>query len=96
MIECLITYDVNTQTREGERRLRLVAQACEGVGDRVQKSVFEFRCAEAQLVKLLHQLVQIIDERDSIRIYRLAAGSLDRTQDLGAEVQRQPRGARIF
>ena len=51
-VELLLTYDVTTQSREGERRLRRVAKVCESLGDRVQKSVFEVRCSPAQLVTL--------------------------------------------
>ena len=37
----LITYDVNTQTSAGKRRLRKVAKECTNYGTRVQNSVFE-------------------------------------------------------
>lgn len=37
----LITYDVNTTTAEGRKRLRKVAQHCMNYGQRVQNSVFE-------------------------------------------------------
>ena len=37
----LITYDVNTETNEGKRRLRHVAKQCVNYGQRVQHSVFE-------------------------------------------------------
>lgn len=37
----LITYDVNTQTDAGKRRLRQVAKCCQDYGIRVQCSVFE-------------------------------------------------------
>jgi CRISPR-associated protein Cas2 len=40
-MELLITYDVDTTTPAGTRRLRHVAKTCEGYGHRVQKSVFE-------------------------------------------------------
>ena len=36
----LITYDVNTQTVEGRKRLRKVAKECVNSGQRVQNSVF--------------------------------------------------------
>ena len=39
----IVCYDVNTEDRAGRRRLRRVARACEGMGQRVQKSVFECR-----------------------------------------------------
>ena len=37
----LVTYDVNTETPEGRRRLRQVAKECVNYGQRVQNSVFE-------------------------------------------------------
>ena len=37
----LITYDVNTQTAAGRKRLRKVAKQCVNYGQRVQNSVFE-------------------------------------------------------
>ena len=36
----LITYDVDTTTKEGEKRLRKVAKECVNYGQRVQNSVF--------------------------------------------------------
>lgn len=35
----VVTYDVSTETAAGRRRLRRVAKACEGYGQRVQKSL---------------------------------------------------------
>ena len=37
----LITYDVQTSSEGGARRLRRVAKACQNYGQRVQNSVFE-------------------------------------------------------
>ena len=37
----VVTYDVDTTNKEGEHRLRKVAQLCERYGMRVQNSVFE-------------------------------------------------------
>jgi CRISPR-associated protein Cas2 len=69
----LITYDVNTTTPEGERRLRRVARACVDHGQRVQKSVFECVLTLAQMEELRERLLQEIDVSvDSLRIYRLA------------------------
>lgn len=36
----LITYDVNTETASGKKRLRKVAKECQNYGQRVQNSVF--------------------------------------------------------
>lgn len=69
----IVCYDVNTETREGRRRLRQMAKACEGVGQRVQKSVFECQVDLARLETLERKLLGIIElQTDSLRIYRLA------------------------
>lgn len=71
-MDVLVTYDVNTETREGRRRLRKVATICKDFGQRVQYSVFECRVNDAQLENLRARLLGVIaEEEDSIRIYRL-------------------------
>ena len=71
-MEVLVAYDVATDTPEGRRRLRAVAKACEGFGQRVQKSVFECKLTAAQLEQLVFSLRRRIDEQeDSLRVYRL-------------------------
>jgi CRISPR-associated protein Cas2 len=68
----LVTYDVNTETKEGRRRLRNVAVACKNFGQRAQKSVFECEVEEKHYEKLKSTLLKIIDkEHDSLRFYRL-------------------------
>lgn len=95
-MELLITYDVDTTTKEGERRLRQVAKACEGVGHRVQKSVFEVVCDPADRLKLEAQLLGIIDSRcDSVRIYQLGSGSFAAARHLGAAHYPTHHGAMI-
>jgi len=65
-------YDVNTETREGRRRLRRVAKICEGTGQRVQKSVFECQVTLAQFEELERRLLAEIDAgQDCLRLYRL-------------------------
>ena len=64
----LITYDVNTETASGKKRLRKVAKQCENYGRRVQNSVFECILDQAQSVMLKQILSDIIDENvDSLR-----------------------------
>jgi CRISPR-associated protein Cas2 len=71
-MEVLITYDVSTENAAGRKRLRLVAKACEGYGQRVQKSVFECIVNAAQFEALRAKLETIVDPtQDSLRIYRL-------------------------
>lgn len=68
----LVCYDVNTESREGRRRLRRVAKVCEGTGQRVQKSVFECQVTLAQLEELERRLLAEIDlNQDCLRLYRL-------------------------
>jgi CRISPR-associated protein Cas2 len=71
----IVCYDVNTETREGRRRLRRVAKACEGVGQRVQKSVFECQVDLPRMESLERKLLELMDmEHDCLRLYRLADG----------------------
>lgn len=48
----LITYDVNTETAAGKKRLRKVAKKCVDHGQRVQNSVFE--CLLTAARSMLH------------------------------------------
>ncbi len=89
----LVTYDVNTETPEGRRRLRHVARECVNYGQRVQNSVFECLGDPAQFAKLKHSLAGIIDkERDSIRFYFLGANWKNRVEHLGSDTGYDPEG----
>ena len=69
----LVTYDVSTETPEGQKRLRRVAKACIGFGQRVQKSVFECKLDQAKFEALERKLLGIIKlEEDSLRFYQLS------------------------
>lgn len=68
----LLTYDINTETAKGQKRLSKVAKTCEKYGVRVQNSVFEINADLPQLETLKYDLNTIIDENtDSVRIYKL-------------------------
>ena len=83
-MELLVAYDVSTTTPEGRRRLRQVAQIREGYGLRVQKSVFEVVCTDADLLKLKDQISRVIDQaNDSIRIYKMQSGAFKNASALG-------------
>ena len=74
-MDILATYDVNTETKAGRKRLRSVAQICLNYGQRVQKSVFECTVDEMQMEVFRRRLLKIINkEQDSLRIYRLRGG----------------------
>lgn len=68
----LITYDVNTETAAGRKRLRQIAKQCVNYGQRVQNSVFECRLDAAQCRVLQAQLCDIMNKDvDSLRFYYL-------------------------
>jgi CRISPR-associated protein Cas2 len=96
-MELLLTYDVDTTSPEGERRLRRVAKICEGYGIRVQKSVFEIVCNEAQRVLLEHKLAEVINAAaDSIRLYTLPKHTLEDVRHLGSGAHPLHRGDQII
>lgn len=68
----LITYDVNTETAAGKKRLRRVAKCCVNYGVRVQNSVFECIADTAEWRVLKQKLLSEIDANfDSLRFYFL-------------------------
>ena len=80
----LVTYDVETQSPEGRRRLRHVAKECLNYGQRVQNSVFECTLNTAQYAQLKINLQAIIDlQADSIRLYNLGNSFSSRVETLG-------------
>lgn len=92
----LVTYDVNTETREGRKRLRRVAKACENMGQRVQKSVFECLVDPAQWAILRQRLIEEIErESDSLRFYFLGKNWKLRVEHVGASPGYDPEGSLI-
>lgn len=82
----LITYDVDTTSKSGARRLRCVSKACLNYGQRVQNSVFECELTEVQLTILKSIIDDIIDaEKDSVRIYYLHKNDTRRVEVIGKE-----------
>lgn len=81
----LVTYDVNTESPEGRRRLRHVAKICRNYGQRVQFSVFECLVDPAQFVVLRNALIDVMDpETDSVRFYFLGSNWKRRVEHIGA------------
>lgn len=82
----LITYDVNTETPTGKKRLRKVAKVCESYGQRVQNSVFECVMDAALCCTVKHRLEQIADpDRDSLRFYYLGDHYKTKVEHFGAK-----------
>jgi CRISPR-associated protein Cas2 len=82
----LITYDVSTVSKGGQKRLRRVSKACQNYGQRVQNSVFECVVDSAQLAALKFELTNIIDEsQDSLRFYRLGNNYKSKVEHVGTK-----------
>lgn len=82
----LITYDVNTQTLDGRKRLRKVAKECVNYGQRVQNSVFECQVDSTKYRQIKAILESIIDkEKDSLRFYNLGDQYKNKVDHIGAK-----------
>lgn len=93
----LITYDVDTTTSAGRKRLRQVAKHCVDHGQRVQYSVFECLVDPAQFARLRSLLEKAIDhETDSLRYYQLGANWERRVIHVGAKAAYNPEGPMII
>ena len=81
----LITYDVNTETASGKKRLRKVAKECQNYGQRVQNSVFECIMDNAKTKVVKSKLLEIIDmDKDSLRFYYLGDNYKNKVEHIGA------------
>lgn len=93
----LVTYDVNTQDANGQKRLRKVAKQCKNYGVRVQNSVFECVVDAAQLRMLKKALYDVIDiNKDSLRIYNLGNRTKSTVEHIGAKSAIDVEGELIF
>lgn len=82
----LITYDVNTETNSGKKRLRKVAKQCVNYGKRVQNSVFECVLDTAKCREVKEILSSLIDtEKDSLRFYYLGDNYRNKVEHIGAK-----------
>ena len=89
----LVTYDVNTEDKEGRTRLRKVAKECQNYGQRVQNSVFECLVSPLDFVKLEAALAKIINaNKDSLRYYKLGDNWKNKIQHFGAKQTYDPEG----
>lgn len=82
----LITYDVNTETAEGRKRLRKVAKECVNYGQRVQNSVFECNLDAAKCRQVKAILEDLIDKKkDSLRFYYLGNNYKNKIEHIGVK-----------
>ncbi len=96
-MELLVSYDVSTESKAGQRRLRKVATICQSYGQRVQKSVFECSLDERQHALFLNHLLKTIDKDvDSLRVYRLREPREQHVQAYGVDKRYDPHGPLIL
>ena len=89
----LVSYDVETSTPDGVRRLRRVARLCLDHGQRVQNSVFECVLANDEWVAFRAELLKTAHlERDSLRFYFLGNEWQRRVEHHGAKPSIDPEG----
>ena len=89
----LITYDVNTETDAGKKRLRKIAKECVNYGQRVQNSVFECFLDASQTLILKDKLLSLIDEEtDSLRFYYLGNKYQTKVEHFGAKAGYEAEG----
>ncbi len=92
----LVTYDVRTDDKAGQKRLRQVAKLCENSGQRVQFSVFECLVDPAQWAEMRKRLIEVVDlDKDSLRFYFLGKHWQRRVEQLGAKPSYDPQGPLI-
>lgn len=83
----LVAYDICTDTRAGEKRLRRIAQLCVSHGQRVQKSLFECRLDEVQYTEFIQALRDTIHPaEDNVRVYRFQDFTRKNVMTLGIEL----------
>lgn len=93
----LVSYDVCLDDKDGRRRLRRIAKACQDCGQRVQFSVFECLMEPAQWVELRERLLREMDaSKDSLRFYFLGANWQRRVEHVGAKPSLDPEGMLLF
>ena len=93
----LITYDVNTETDAGKRRLRRVAKQCVNYGRRVQNSVFECEMDNAKCREVKAILEKIIDvNKDSLRFYYLGNNYKNKVEHIGVKESVDMKGVLIM
>ncbi len=93
----IISYDINTQDKEGKTRLRKVAKECQKHAQRVQNSVFEADLDYSAFMKLKDKLVNLMDKKvDSIRFYYLGNRWKNRVEHIGAKDTYDPEGVIII
>ena len=92
----LITYDVNTETPAGRKRLRKVAKRCVDHGQRVQNSVFECLLDAAQYAVLKAELTSLIDCAGQSALLQLGNNYKSKVEHVGVHPPFEQDGLLLF
>lgn len=93
----IISYDVSTSSKSGEKRLRKIAKECQNHAQRVQNSLFEADLDYSAFLKLKSRLIDIIDENnDSLRFYYLGNNWQHKVEHFGTKDTYNPEGVIII
>lgn len=93
----LITYDVNTETSAGRKRLQKIAKLCVNYGQRVQNSVFECSLDTAQCRELQLKLCSVMNKNtDSLRFYYLGNNYESKVEHFGTKKGYLPKDTLIL
>lgn len=80
----LVTYDVNTETAAGKRRLRRIAKVCSQQWAARAELGVRACWMRLQYVAFKARLAAIIDpEHDSLRLYQLGNSYKDKVEHIG-------------
>ncbi len=73
--DLLVSYDIETTTRAGQRRMRKICKLCKNYGQRVQYSIYACTVNRAQFEQLEAALLDVLDPNlDSLHLYTLPGG----------------------
>lgn len=87
----MVTYDVETTSKAGQKRLRKVAKICENHGQRVQYSTFECVVEPSKFAELKFLLEAVIDKKkDSLRFYNMGSNWNRKVEHIGAKASFNP------
>ena len=79
----IFSYDIPSG-EDGDKRRAKLARFLEGIGLRVQMSVFEVRIQPEKLLNICRQIEEIVDEKcDTVRIYAICASCESKHVSIG-------------
>ena len=85
LVSVVITYDI-----EVDRARAKVSALLSMWGDRLERSVFELRIGEGDLVELLGKIGELIDvDRDAVHVFRQCARCSEHRQEYGQAMRLQ-------